>query len=300
MSAQRLKRSPRAYWEGKGRKVLMVPSTAIHKLISRDTLFDKIYVTDMGYYSKAASHYVTREHGSPEYIIFYCMDGKGWFETEKGRFLVRPNQVFILPSHQPHKYGADPDDPWSIYWIMFSGKLCYDLAEMNAFRACYKPQTLLQPEKYMELYEGMFDTLSEGHTINNLRLANMNLLLITMLFIQQGMDKNKKVKNTPVKKVIDFMKSNIGKKLSITEIARIAAYSPSHLHNLFRTHTGYSPLDYFIHLKMQCACKYLNNTNLLIKEIAPLVGYDDQYMFTRIFTKIMGSSPQQYRSAIRV
>jgi AraC-like DNA-binding protein len=300
MHTQRLKRSPRAYWEGKGRRILMVPNTTIRKLISRDNLFNLMYVTDMGYYSRAASHHVQRMQGAPEHIIFYCMDGKGWVETKRGYFKVGPNQAFVLPSNEQHQYGADPEDPWSIYWIMFSGKLCEDLSGMSAFRHYFKPQALLQPEKYIDLYEAMFSALSEGYSINNLRFANMNLLLIAMLFAQQDMDRHRKIKDTAVKKVVDFMKANIGRKLTINQLARIAAYSPSHLYNLFRAHTGHSPLDYFIHLKMQCACKYLNNTDLRIKEIAPLVGYEDQYLFTRIFTKIMGTSPQKYRSAIRV
>lgn len=297
---ERIKRSQRAYWEGKGRRILMVPNTAIHKLISRNTLFNMIYVTDMGNYPKAASHYIERENGSPENILFYCSSGRGWYETARGYFPVYASQFFILPSNQKHIYGANPEDPWSIYWIMFSGKFFEDLKLKDAFKHYLKPNTLLHPQKFLDLYEDMFDTLSEGYTINNLLFANMNLWIVLMLFVHQKIDKNKKLKDTPVGKIINFMKTNIDKKLTINEIAGIIFYSPSHFNKLFKSQTGYSPLNYFIHLKMQCACEYLNNTDLRIKEIAPLVGYDDQYLFTRIFTKIMGQSPQRYRLTIRV
>lgn len=297
---ERIKRSQRAYWEGKGRRILMVPNTAIRKLISRNTLFNMIYVTDMGNYPKAASHYVERENGSPENIIFYCSSGSGWYETAQGYFPVYPNQFFILPNNLTHRYGADSDDPWSIYWIMFSGKFSEDIIAIDSIEHCFKPNTLLHPQKFLDLYEDMFDTLSDGYTINNLLFANMNLWIILMLFVHQKIDKNKKLKNTPVGKIINFMKKNIAKKLTINEMAEIISLSPSHLYNLFKSQTGYSPLGYFIHLKIQYACNYLNNTDLRIKEIAPLVGYNDQYLFTRIFTKIMGQSPQRYRLTLRV
>jgi len=119
----RIKRSQRAYWEGKGKRILMVPHIVIRKLISRNTLFNMIYVTDMGNYPKASSHYIERENGTPENIIFYCSGGSGWYETAQGYFSVHPNQFFILPSNQKHRYGTNPENPWSIYWIMFSGKI---------------------------------------------------------------------------------------------------------------------------------------------------------------------------------
>jgi AraC-like DNA-binding protein len=257
-------------------------------------------VTDIGNYPKAASHYVERENGSPENIIFYCSSGSGWYETAKGYFRVYPNQFFILPNNLTHRYGADSDDPWSIYWIMFSGKFPEDIIAIDIIENCLKPNTLLHPQKFLDLYEDMFDTLSEGYTINNLLFANMNLWIVLMLFVHQKIDKNKKLKDTPIEKLINFMKKKIAEKLTINEMAAIISFSPSHLYNQFKSQTGYSPLDYFIHLKIQYACDYLNNTDLRIKEIAPLVGYDDQYLFTRIFTKIMGQSPRSYRLTLRV
>jgi AraC-like DNA-binding protein len=297
---KKIKRSPRGYWEGKGRRVIMVPNTSINKLLSKNNFFNIIYVTDMGCYPKAASHHVEREKGSPENIIFYCADGRGWYETAGRRFDVYPNQFFILPSNQGHHYGAASKSPWSIYWVMFEGDLSGDINLHQAMKHCFQPNTLVYPSKFFDLYEEMFDILSTGFTINNLVFANMSLWLMLMMLVYQRTSNLKEQKVKPVEKVINLMKENISRKLSINEMADTAYYSPSHLYNLFKSQTGYSPIDYFIHLKMQCACNYLNNTSLRIKEIAPLVGYEDPYLFSRIFTKIMGQSPQNYRSTIRV
>ena len=48
-------------------------------------------------------------------------------------------------------------------------------------------------------------------------------------------------------------------------------------------------------LKVQKACQYLLFTDLRIKEIANKLGIEDQYYFSRMFTKIMGMSPVAYR-----
>ncbi|MEO8416180.1 MAG: AraC family transcriptional regulator [Ginsengibacter sp.] len=296
----KLKRSRRAYWKGKGRRTLMIPNAALGKLIARGTIFNTIYVTDIGYYPKAISHYVKREKGSPENIIFYCSAGSGWYETSYGYFPVSSNQFFILPNNQTHRYGADELDPWTIYWIMFSGKISEEIINIKSIEHCFKPHTLLHPEVFFNLYDDMFNTLSEGYALTNLLSANMNLWLILMQFMHQNISGHKKLEVKPIKGIIDFMKKNLSIKLTVNDMAGRVCFSASHFNKLFKLQTGYSPLDYFIHLRMQGACDYLNNTDLRIKEIASLVGYDDPYLFSRIFTKTIGKCPRNYRTTVKI
>jgi AraC-like DNA-binding protein len=57
-----------------------------------------------------------------------------------------------------------------------------------------------------------------------------------------------------------------------------------------------SPMEYFIHLKIQKSCQLLFNTGVKIKDVAKEIGYDDPYYFSRLFKKLMGMSPEQYRA----
>ena len=64
-----------------------------------------------------------------------------------------------------------------------------------------------------------------------------------------------------------FLQQNIHQALTLSEMAEHAQMSKSHFSRLFREQTGYSPIDYFIHLKMQHACMLLT-TRIHIREIA--------------------------------
>ena len=91
-----------------------------------------------------------------------------------------------------------------------------------------------------------------------------------------------------------YMQQNVNKCLKIEDIAGQVNLSESHLSKLFRNKTGSSPIDYFINLKMQEAIRLLTNKSLRIKEVAFKLGYSDQYYFTRIFTKQIGTSPASF------
>lgn len=91
------------------------------------------------------------------------------------------------------------------------------------------------------------------------------------------------------------MNENLDKKLTIPQMAAYAGYSPSYFYRKFLQETGYAPMDYFIRLKISSACMYLIKTDLKINQVAQLLGYTDAYYFTRIFTKIVGLSPTDFR-----
>lgn len=78
-------------------------------------------------------------------------------------------------------------------------------------------------------------------------------------------------------------------------IAENVNSSSCHFSALFNKRTGFPPIEYFNHLKIQKACQYLQFTQLRIKEIAFKIAINDQYYFSRLFTKVMGLSPSEYR-----
>jgi AraC-like DNA-binding protein len=96
--------------------------------------------------------------------------------------------------------------------------------------------------------------------------------------------------------VLEIMKANLHRQLSLREFANSARVSPSHLCYLFKTQIGMPPGRYFFTLKMEKACELLTTTLLSVKEVMAEVGLNDTSHFVRHFKRTYGLTPSQYRA----
>ena len=92
------------------------------------------------------------------------------------------------------------------------------------------------------------------------------------------------------------MYRHLDRNLKLEDLEEELELSKSYINASFKKYSGRAPIDFFINLKMQEACKLLKSTDLYIVEISQKLGYDDPYYFSRIFKKVMGVSPKEYRN----
>ena len=81
------------------------------------------------------------------------------------------------------------------------------------------------------------------------------------------------------------MYKHLHENLKLQDIADELKLSKSYINAAFKKYTGRAPVDFFINLKMQEACKLLKSTNLYIVDIGQRLGYNDPYYFSRIFKR---------------
>lgn len=301
----------------KGERSLVLPK-ALTDLIERDPLASSIYITDIGYYPHAAHHYRKRETAISQFVFIYCVDGCGWYRVKGTKYDVHAGNYFILPAGEAHEYGASEENPWSIYWIHFSGRLApYYAAD------CLEPHEVLPSAASRinvrnSLFDEIFNTLHSSFAIESIRyaMASFHHYLASLRYLEQfrrasqitdahSTNPHKGIscradKTADIAKLADhFFRENLGRTLTLSEMADYLGLSPSHFSSLFRRTTGHSPLQYFNLLKVQQACQLLDHTDMTIAQISLQLGLDDPYYFSRLFSKTMGLSPRAYRSRLK-
>ena len=81
----------------------------------------------------------------------------------------------------------------------------------------------------------------------------------------------------------------------VSDMANAANVSVSRLYKLFKTHRGMTPLEMLNRIRVQNACKRLDQPSSSISEIALEVGFGSLSAFNANFKRLIGTSPLEYR-----
>ena len=82
---------------------------------------------------------------------------------------------------------------------------------------------------------------------------------------------------------------------TLKEMAQSVRLSERHLQKLFKSEAGVSPITFLRDLRLDRACRFLEDSSLLIKEIGVEIGMPNDSHFTRDFKKRYGMTPSDYR-----
>jgi len=217
--------------------------------------------------------------------------------VEQNRKKVNKDQFFIIPADLPHAYGSDDADPWSIYWLHFSGEKAIHLAGEHFSLTDLNSEENTRNSRRTRLFEEMCQNFSMGYSTENLEYSSICLwyLLGAFNYLPQFERIHGIQQHDIIEKSILYMNENLERNIDLNELATLCGYSASHYSMIFKKKTSRSPIDYFINLKIQRACQILDFTDFNIKEIALQLAFEDQFYFSRLFKKVMGVSPFDYR-----
>jgi len=98
-----------------------------------------------------------------------------------------------------------------------------------------------------------------------------------------------------IRDVEEIIRKSFHQNLTIQQLADEVFLSPGHLQTLFKKETGQTINDYITNVRLERAQYLLKQPAMKIYEVANQVGYQDTYYFTKIFKKMVGVNPIEYR-----
>ncbi|HMQ64414.1 MAG TPA: AraC family transcriptional regulator [Flavilitoribacter sp.] len=95
--------------------------------------------------------------------------------------------------------------------------------------------------------------------------------------------------------IIQYIRDNLDKPLTIEELSGKAYMSESNFHRVFKNETGISPVDFINNERIKLAASLLQDPNMKIKEVYMACGFDSRSYFNRVFKRKKRLSPKAFQ-----
>jgi AraC family transcriptional regulator len=99
-------------------------------------------------------------------------------------------------------------------------------------------------------------------------------------------------------RVLEYIRANTREDVKLSALAEIANMSPHYFCELFKQSTGLSPHRYVLRAKIECAKEYLSDLRVNVFEVSVLTGFADQSYFTKVFRRVVGVTPTEFRARL--
>ncbi len=218
---------------------------------------------------------VRSDYQGPNHISLLPESDRAWCSVERMsycRYLLihfDPDRLNVLPGKKIHAYFTQR--------LMFSDPTIWRYAQLIA-EECERPGELSEPY---------------GQSLS---------LALFLTLVRLGGEENRETYQSrlapwQLRRVTDFMRDNLPDTLQLTQLAGISGLSPSHFGRAFKGSTGLPPQRWHLTLRVERARAMLTDAGASLADVACATGFADQSHFTRVFSKIVGTSPGAWRRA---
>ena len=273
---------------------------------SRAPIKDKsrpLIVTSCGTYRlKTVKRLPTwRPKGRLDYQLLYIVSGKGHFYFHGEDRVVYAGRMVLIQPRQEQRYEYFGEDKPEVYWVHFTGS---DVK--NILRSYNIPMD--DPIFYSgasSTYSYLFKEMI--HELQNCKTGYEDLLAMYLrqifLLVQRTRQEERPTVSSYIQEEMEFARryfnEHYNEPISIQEYAESRNMSVCYFQRNFKQIVKHTPMQYLLTIRVNNAASLLETTDYSMAEIAAIVGYEDPLYFSRLFRKIKGVSPRDYRNLVK-
>jgi len=252
--------------------------------------------------------------------IAFVESGHGWHILGEEITRCGPGSVYIIDYEVAHMFMADHNDCLTICNLIFcpsflnmyshNGQNFSDVVHrylLRSFRKndfsyfCYTKFEAEELQKVSALFGNMLEEYERQEQGCEELIRSWSIELLVYFFRRLCREENN-VENPTLHKesllqcVYDYIEEHYEEEISLEKLARLIFVSPKYFSHLFKTHTGCTVTEYTQKVRVRYACEMLEHSKATVEEIAGKVGYSDGKYFKKVFRRLAGMSPAEYRN----
>jgi len=249
--------------------------------------------------SHPAHHYFNWTFGRvlDEYQIIYITKGQGVFESNHcPKVEITPGTIILLFPGERHRYKPNCETGWDEYWIGLKGNVIDNLVQKQFLNKQNPCLSIGLNENIFNLFLHIIEVTKTENVGYQQLISGAAFHLIGL--IHSTVKHNAMAcesKELVVEEARILFRANINSDYSAEMAAKDLSVGYSWFRKIFKNHTGLSPGQYYIQLKIERAKELLNNPEIPIKEIAYELAFQNYFYFSTLFKKKTGLTPSDYR-----
>ncbi|AFL50859.1 AraC-like DNA-binding protein [Sinorhizobium fredii] len=231
---------------------------------------------------------------TPFTVLQHTIGGAGNLRYEQRSFRVREGDTLLLLVPHNHRYWLEDGGRWEFFWISMNGEEA--LRIHRSILAVTGPVLKLQPETVEHLADCSLRLIDGGETPGRASAIAYEAAM-TLYDDVFGSHPVISEEYRKMQHVIDHILANLEKPLPVEELAHVSGLSRAHFSRVFAASEGMPPAEFVLQKRLQRAVKLLTKTaDLPVKEVAILSGFEDPNYFAKVFRRVFGASPTEFRT----
>jgi AraC-like DNA-binding protein len=192
--------------------------------------------------------------------------------------VLKPGSTALYCRNSWHEEWSDPDSPVDLAFFSFRGDAG------KGIRIIHDPH-----KKITQLAKNM-DEARWREENKSLLESYANAIYEEFLFLESQDEEDELVARTR-----SIMLQNLNAPLSVDKLASQVHMSKYHFIRTYKRKCGITPAQDYTRLRIEESANLIATTNLPLKAVADMMGFVNEYHFSRLFKKVIGTPPGKYR-----
>ena len=253
------------------------------------------YLQETGGLKAKAPHTSSRSNLS-SYLFFIVEEGEGQLSYGDEVFSLKVGDCVFIDCKKPYSHTTGVA-LWKLRWAHFYGPNMSSVYEKYVSRGGKPVFKAKSPSDYIELLSELYAIADSQDYIRDMKIHEKLSGLLVMLMEQSvyTVEKSAFGKLPQLQQVKDYIDRNYTERITLDFLSERFYINKYYLLEIFKRHYGMGVNQYLIHMRITKSKGLLRFTAKTVEEIAYECGMNSPHYFCRIFKKVEGISPSEYR-----
>lgn len=255
-----------------------------------------IHLQEIGELQARQQHTSQRENLA-SFLCFVVLSGSGELEYEGVRHPLRAGDCVFLDCRRPYLHRTSRE-LWRLKWVHFYGPNLSAIHKKyceRGGRPAFRPREITP---YLDLLDQLYEIAASDAYTRDMRICEKLTSLLTLLMEESwnpGVKPHTAAKKQNLQNIKEYLDAHYAERITLDGLAERFYINKYYLARVFKEQFGTSVNSYLLQLRITHAKRLLRFTDWSVERIGQECGMNDANYFSRIFKKIEGVTPGEYR-----